>query len=206
MPQVPLQPGKMGEVTITTKTKKNCPIVYVGTALGRRLGGETIHASGRGDSPTAARRATAVRFEMKNHDTATSSAPCTARAGETTGVLLHDIFLRSRAGHAHCRGDRRTHRRDHGPARGCVSPRPRPVGRAARHRRAAPGRYVRQAVGKTVSSSRAVSVSEDIMGGLLLAVAETRRLWGSMPLLADGLVPVFRSSGGGWTSVQTVNA
>lgn len=90
MPQVPLQPGEMGDVTISTQTKKNGSVVYVGVARGRRLDGKAIRASGRGDSPTAARRATAQRFEVKKSETSTHSAPRTARADGNSDALSPD--------------------------------------------------------------------------------------------------------------------
>lgn len=90
MPQVRLAPGQLGEITIKTRTSAKGEAVYAGLARGRRLDGKMVRVGGHGPSTAAARRAVLERFEVKKHETATTSAPRRARATSTTATLSND--------------------------------------------------------------------------------------------------------------------
>lgn len=87
MPRLRLEPGELGAINISTRTKKNGNVVYVGLARARRLDGKEIRVSANGASPTAARREVKRRFEVKKHDTVAKQAQRNARAEDDSETL-----------------------------------------------------------------------------------------------------------------------
>lgn len=93
MARLRLEPGELGTVTISTRTKKSGEVVYKGVARARRLDGKEIRVSATGASPTAARREVKKCFEVKKTDTSTKQSPRTKRAGKFTSPLSADSTI-----------------------------------------------------------------------------------------------------------------